>query len=127
MSAALAAALRPAPSSKPGVVSGLAPCCHPVGAAGYRAMRIEAQAEWPLTLSTDRDPLLGFPGPVGCVGKQKRLETIFTIRVRLLAGLHRADERIELDAIGRLIALEEKVERLVAGEAVRARKLDRRL
>jgi hypothetical protein len=66
-------------------------------------------------LSTDRDPLPGFPGPIGRVGKQKRLQTVFTIRVRLLAGLHRADERIKLVAIGGLIALEEKLERLVAG------------
>src|SRR5271154_3681197 len=127
MSAALGATLRPAPSSKPGVVSGPAPCCLPVEAAAYRAMLLEAQAEWPCTLSTDSDPLLGFPGPVGRVSEQECLETVFAIRMRLLAGLHSADEGVELVAIGGLVALEEEVERLVAGETVRAGKLDRRL
>src|SRR4029077_5713630 len=127
MSAALGAALRPPPSSKPGGVSGPAPCCLPVGAAAYRTMPLEAQALWPRTLSTDGDALLCFPGSVGRVGEQERLETVFTIRMRFLACLHGADEHVELVAIGGLIALEEKVERLVARESVRTGKLDRRL
>src|ERR1700733_5777006 len=127
MSAALGAAPRPAPSSKPGVVFGPAPCCLSVEAAAYRTMPLEAQAGWPRTLSTHGDPLLCFPGSVGRVGEQERLETVFAIRMRFLACLHGADERIELVAIGGLIALKEEVKRLIAGEAMRASKLDRRL
>src|ERR1700733_11352802 len=59
MSKASEAALRPAPSSKPGVVSGPAPCHLPVGAAAYRAMPPEAQARRHPP-STDRDPAPGF-------------------------------------------------------------------
>src|SRR5271168_2596936 len=124
MSSALAAALRAAPSSKPGVVSGPAPCLLPVEAAAYRTMSLEAQAGWPRTLSTNGDPLVCFPGPVGRVGEQERLEAVVAVGVRLLACLHSANESIELVAIGRLIALEEKIERLVAGEPIRASELD---
>src|ERR1700722_16910378 len=127
MSAALGAAPRPAPSSKPDVVSGPAPFLLPVEAAAYRTMPLEAQAGWPRTLSTHGDPLLCFPGSVGRVGEQERLETVFTIRMRFLARLHGADERVELVAIGGLIALKEEVKRLIAGEAMRAGELDRRL
>ena len=81
-------------------------------------MPLEAQAAWPRTSSTDRDPLLGFPRPVRCVSEQQRLEAVFAIRMRLVSGFHSADESVELVAIGRLIALEEEVERLVAGESV---------
>src|ERR1700722_4699673 len=104
-------------------------CARPASrwSAAYRAMPLEAQAECPLTLSPHSDPLLGFPGPIRRVGEQERLEAVFTIRMRFLACLHGADERVEFVAIGDLIALEEKVERLVAREPVRTGKLDRRL
>src|SRR5580658_8694593 len=128
MSTVSRTALRSASSSKPDVaVSGPAPC-HlpltppPIGPCPYRA-----QAAEPRTLSTDSDPLLGFPGPVGRVCKQERLEAVFAIRMRLFSGLHRTDECVELVAIGGLVALKKEVERLVAGEAVRTGKLDRRL
>src|ERR1700720_3875178 len=63
--------------------------------AAYRAMPLKAQARphWP---STDCDPFLGFPGPVGRVREQERLEAVFTVRMRLLACLHSANESIEL-------------------------------
>src|ERR1700679_3918471 len=90
-------------------------------------MLLEAQAEWPRTLLTDRDPLLGFPRPVGRVSEQQRLEAVFTVGMGLLSGLHSADEGVEFIAIGGFIALKKKVERLVAGESVRPGKLHRRL
>src|ERR1700722_12456113 len=96
-------------------------------AAAYRAMPLEAQAAEPCTPSTDRDALLGLPGPIGRVGEQERLEAVVAVGMRLLSGLHSRDESVELVAIGGLIALQEKVERLVAGEAVGASEFDRRL
>src|SRR5271170_6222584 len=105
MSAASRAALRPAPSSKPGVVSRPAPCLLPVDAAAYRAMPLEAQGREARTSSTDGDPLLGFPGPVRRVSEHERPEAVFAVRVGLASGIHRADEGVELVAIGDLIAL----------------------
>src|SRR5690242_15191908 len=87
-------------------------------------MGLAAQATRARPALTDSDPLFGLPGPVGRIREHERLEAILAVRPRLVSGLHRADERVELVAIGALIALEEEVERLVAGEAVRAGPFD---
>src|SRR5579863_2616595 len=89
-------------------------------------MRLPVQARVE-PASSNGNPLFCLPGPEGRVREYERFETVLAVRTRLVSRLDGANESVELVAIGGLIALEKEVERLVAGEAVRAGEFNRRL